>query len=184
MTTSFDAVAAPLLEAAMAVVAAGDAPRPALAVMRNGLHVATVFGRRGHQHAVLREMTLFAAAARADALVCVQDAYASKPSAAFGYAFLPPGDDPAAVEALIELRLVHGAPPIMLMHGYSRGDQGAITWREPEVWKGELTGPLVETLGQAFEMQARGSLHDAARFLAHLGHQVVLIPPAGGEVRQ
>ncbi len=171
MSRQLDEAADALLLGSRHEVERNEVPRPALAMVRGGRQLGAVFGRAREKYAVMREMALFAATLRPDEMVCVHDAYVSEPPAT-----IPPSEDPAATEAVIEVRLTTRGGAALIVHPYRRDDRGHVTWGERAPWEGHVEGALIDVLALAFRTRTTTPVDEAAAFLRAYGHQVVLVP--------
>jgi hypothetical protein len=176
MVDPLDHAGASLLAGSRELVERGEVPRPALALLRKGRHVGAVFGRAGEdRHKVLTEMLMLAVAARADALVLVQDAWTSSRPLKDEEEIVPPSEDPGAIEAIIEVRAAKGQPMVMVLHPYFRKECGAVRFGEPTRLEGTLAGVIPDLLAGALVAKPLDlSVEAIARLLTMRGHHVVL----------
>jgi hypothetical protein len=92
-----------------------------------------------------------------------------------GAEIMPPSEDPEAIEALVEVRVTRGTPPVMTLHPYSRDDRGRARFAEPTRFRGDLSGPVPDLLAGALLARWPGPAAQAiAAMLARRGHQVIL----------
>lgn len=168
--------AASLLVGSREIVEHGEVPRAALALLWKGSHLGAVFGRAGEdRHNVLAEMLMLAGATQADALVLVQDAWASAPPLVDEGGIVPPSEDPRAIEAVIEVRAARGQPMVMVLHPYSRNECGAVRFGEPTRLEGTLAGVIPDLLARALVAKPLGLFVETiAGLLTMRGHHVVL----------